>query len=138
MIARVVFKSIRWPSPYRPSTHPVFTRNAVLPCASIFRPRISAYAVGCNSKKGAPKHAENVAFGSVIPTSVPATLAVYPARYWYIAWSRVRRDTGGSTPNASHVRKMMLLACPPRDGSLLFSIWWIGYETRVFSVFELS
>ena len=37
-------------------------------------------AVGCRDMKGAPKQAEKVATGSVTPRSVPATLAVYPAR----------------------------------------------------------
>jgi len=39
---------------------------------------ISAYKVGCNGKKASPKQAEKVGTGSLIPYSVPATLAVYP------------------------------------------------------------
>ena len=42
-------------------------------------------------RNGAPKQAEKVAEGSVTPRSVPATLAVYPERKWYIAWSAVSR-----------------------------------------------
>ena len=38
----------------------------------------SAYFAGCQTMNGAPKQVENVACGSVMPTSVPATLAVYP------------------------------------------------------------
>src|SRR5947208_53697 len=36
----------------------------------------SAYTPGRSSMNGAPKHVENVALGSVTPTSVPATFAV--------------------------------------------------------------
>src|SRR5262245_45265529 len=97
------------------------------------------YAVGCSARNGAPKHAENAALGSVTPTSVPATLAVYPARYWYIAWSRVSVHTGGNTPNASQVRKIIVFGCPPLDtGRLMLSMCSMGYETRVFSVFDPS
>jgi hypothetical protein len=54
--------------------------------------------VGCRVKKADPKQAEKVDSGSVTPRSVPATLAVYPERKWYMAWPGVRMDTGGSTP----------------------------------------
>jgi hypothetical protein len=37
-----------------------------------------AYSFGCNMIKASPKQAEKVLTGSVIPTSVPATLLVYP------------------------------------------------------------
>jgi len=37
---------------------------------------ISAYFVGCNGIKGAPKQAEKLGTGSTTPASVPATLAV--------------------------------------------------------------
>ena len=40
----------------------------------------SAYFVGCKLKKAAPKQAENVGVGSVMPRSVPANLAVKPDR----------------------------------------------------------
>ena len=40
--------------------------------------RVYSYFVGCNDKKAAPKQAENVGVGSVIPRSVPANLAVNP------------------------------------------------------------
>ena len=36
----------------------------------------SAYLLGCQTMKAAPKQAEKVASGSVTPTSVPATFAV--------------------------------------------------------------
>ena len=45
-----------------------------------------------------------VTCGSEMPRSVPATLAVYPDRKWYIACSCVSSDTGGSTPYASGER----------------------------------
>jgi len=35
-----------------------------------------AYLAGCKGKNASPKQAENVAYGSSIPVSVPATLAV--------------------------------------------------------------
>lgn len=57
--------------------------------------------------KASPKQAENVLTGSTIPTSVPATLLVYPLMKWYDDQSGVNLDTGGNTPEASHVKKMM-------------------------------
>ena len=59
---------------------------------------------------GAPKHALKVACGSVMPRSVPATLAVYPEMKWYMACSVVRRAMGGRTPNASAVSMITTLA----------------------------
>ena len=41
---------------------------------------------------------------------------------------------GGKTPNASHVRKITFRGCPPCSVGSIFSMWSIGYETRVFSV----
>ena len=49
-------------------------------CVAIFSPRSLAYTLGESDMNGAPKHALKVAFGSVTPFSVPATLAVYPER----------------------------------------------------------
>ena len=86
-----------------------------VPCVSNFFCNKSAYFVGCNVKNAAPKHAENVAWGSVIPRSVPATLAVYPLKKWYIACPGDSFATGGSTPKASHVKKMTLSGCPPME-----------------------
>ena len=60
--------------------------------------------LGCLGMNGAPTQVENVAWGSVIPISVPATLAVYPEIKWYAACSGVNLDNGGSTQNASQVR----------------------------------
>ena len=71
---------------------------------------------------GAPKHVEKVATGSVIPLSVPATLAVYPLKKWYIAISGVSRETGGKTPNASQVRKITFCGCPPCSVDSMFSM----------------
>ena len=53
-------------------------KYALAPVISIFFTNSSAYLVGCNDKKAAPKQAENVGVGSVIPRSVPANLAVNP------------------------------------------------------------
>ncbi len=58
--------------------------------------------------KGAPKYAENVATGSVIPRSVPASLEVYPDKKWYIAASVSNFATGGNTPKASAAKKMIV------------------------------
>lgn len=46
--------------------------------------------------------------------------------------------TGGNTPKASQVRKIMFLGCPPTAGNLAPSINSSGYETLVFSVNEIS
>ena len=37
---------------------------------------MAAYTCGWRGMNGAPKQVENVAFGSLTPTSVPASLAV--------------------------------------------------------------
>lgn len=46
----------------------------------MWRTSSSAYFVGWSSRKAWPKHAENVGWGSVMPRSVPASLAVKPER----------------------------------------------------------
>jgi len=65
--------------------------------------------VGCLGRKAAPKQAENVLTGSIIPISVPATLAVYPAMKWYILYAESSLATGGNTPNESQVRNITFL-----------------------------
>ena len=48
-------------------------------------------------------------------------------------------ETGGSTPNASAERKITFLAAGAFDtGLTMFLMWKIGYDTRVFSVTDLS
>ena len=47
---------------------------------SIFLTSSSPYLVGCSSRKAWPKQAEKVGVGSVMPRSVPASLAVKPDR----------------------------------------------------------
>ncbi len=76
MIPRVSLMEIRLPVPF----HPVFNRYAFAPLFSIFLTSSSAYFVGCSSRNAWPKQAENVGVGSVIPRSVPASLAVKPDR----------------------------------------------------------
>jgi hypothetical protein len=78
MIARVWASVIRFPAPNAPPLHPVLTSQARAPCFFIFSASNSAYLLGCQTRKGPPKHGEKVADGSFTPTSVPATLAVYP------------------------------------------------------------
>ena len=75
-IARVRPRRIRSPTPYGPPLQPVFTSQHCTPCCAIFSPRSAAYTLGLSGRNGAPKQAEKVAFGSVTPRSVPATLAV--------------------------------------------------------------
>ena len=91
----------------------MLTSQTVAPCVASFSPSILAYTPGCLGRKGAPKQAEKVAVGSVTPRSVPATLAVYPERKWYIACRGVSRAMGGSTPKASAVRNTTVFGCPP-------------------------
>lgn len=79
-------------------------------------------------------YGENVAVGSLTPISVPATLAVYPEQKWYIICARVRRATGGSTPNASQHSRTMFLGCGPTQGIRALLMYSIGYDALVFSV----
>lgn len=58
---------------YLPPDQPVLTSHPVAPCFFIFSANMAAYLVGWSIIKAAPKHAENVACGSFIPSSVPAT-----------------------------------------------------------------
>ena len=74
IIPRVSLIEIRLPVPF----HPVFTKYAFAPVLSIFLTSSSAYFVGCNDRNAAPKQAEKVGVGSVIPRSVPASFAVNP------------------------------------------------------------
>jgi hypothetical protein len=78
MIYLVIFKLILFPTPNCPPDHPVLINQALALNFFYFSANISAYTVGCNGKKAAPKQAEKVGTGSTIPISVPATLAVYP------------------------------------------------------------
>ena len=61
-----------WIWTYLPPDHPVFTSHAVVPCFFILSASMAAYFVGWSIIKAAPKHAEKVAWGSFIPSSVPA------------------------------------------------------------------
>lgn len=51
----------------------MLTSHPVAPCFCIFSANMAAYFVGCNIMNAAPKQAEKVACGSLIPSSVPAT-----------------------------------------------------------------
>ena len=64
---------------------------------------------------GAPKQAENTALGSVTPSSVPATLAVYPLIKWYAACAGVNLEIGGRTPYASAVKKNIFFGLDASD-----------------------
>ncbi len=74
IIARVSLMEIRLPVPFQP----VLTRYACAPAACIRFTSTSAYWVGCSDRNAAPKQAEKVGVGSVMPRSVPASLAVKP------------------------------------------------------------
>ena len=76
MMARVCLRLMRLPVPYAPPLQPVLTSQTRAWCCFIFAASSSAYLFGCQTRNGPPKHGENVACGSVTPTSVPATLAV--------------------------------------------------------------
>ena len=73
--AREFWIEMRWPVPYDPPVQPVLSSHAWQPCSASFLASSSPYTVGCSGMHGAPKHAENVALGSLTPRSVPATLA---------------------------------------------------------------
>ena len=75
-MARVSPNRIRSPTPYGPRLQPVFTSQHCTPCCAILSPNMEAYTFGASGRNGAPKQVEKVAFGSVTPRSVPATLAV--------------------------------------------------------------
>ena len=74
IIPRVSLIELRLPV----ALHAVFTKYAFAPVLSIFLTSSSAYFVGCNDRNAAPKQAEKVGVGSVIPRSVPASFAVNP------------------------------------------------------------
>src|SRR6202008_3167355 len=73
---RVYESLILLPTPYFPPTHPVFSSQTFTLFFFNFSPNNSSYFVGCKGKNAFPKQAEKVSVGSVIPISVPATLAV--------------------------------------------------------------
>src|SRR5438128_4866267 len=129
-IARVWESRMRWPAPYGPPVHPVFTSQHCTPCRAILSPSRDAYTFALSGRNGAPKQVENVALGSVTPRSVPATFAVYPDRKWYIACAGERRAMGGMIPYASQVRNRMCEGCPPAPPGTLFGIYWMVYEAR--------
>jgi len=104
----------------------VFTSQTRVLCRRIRVASSSAYLLGCHTRNGPPKHEEKVAEGSVTPTSVPATLAVYPLMKWYIAWAGANKLTGGKTPKASQVRKMISVGCAAMQGMRAFWMNSIG------------
>src|SRR3954451_6197020 len=121
---------MRAPVPAAPPLQPVLTSQTLAPCALIFAASNSAYLLGCQTRKGPPKQGENVACGSVTPTSVPATLAVQPLMQWDMAGGGDSALTGGSTPNASQVRKITSVGCPATHGMVALWMKSIGYAPR--------
>src|SRR5574344_1841089 len=119
MIPRVSRMEILFPVPFQP----VFTRYAFAPLFSFFFTSSSPYLVGWSERNAAPKQAEKVGVGSVIPRSVPASFAVKPERKEYFVCSGVRIETGGRTPNASAERKITFFAAGALEiGLTIFSI----------------
>ena len=76
MMPLVSLIEIRLPEPFQP----VFTRYALAPLCSMRFTSSSAYLVGWSDRNAAPKQAEKVGVGSVMPRSVPASLLVKPDR----------------------------------------------------------
>ena len=76
--------------------------------------------------KGSPNRAEKVGTGSLMPSSVPATLEVKPLTKWYMAASADRRAMGGSTPKASQVRKITAVGSPPTPSRQLLGMCSTG------------
>ena len=67
---------IRSPVPYGPPVQPVFTSQTGTSHFARRSTSMSAYSPGWRGMNGAPKQALKVAFGSLTPISVPASLAV--------------------------------------------------------------
>src|SRR6516225_8045474 len=95
-----------------PPVHPLLTSQQSTLCLEMYSRKTAPYSVGGRGRKGAPKQVENSGSTPTSPFSVPATLAVYPERKWYIACAGVSLAIGGITPNASAVKKMMFFGCP--------------------------
>lgn len=138
MILLVILRLILFPTPYFPPDHPVLTNHPLHLCSLILSASYQAQTVGCNGMKASPKHDEKVGTGSMIPISVPATLAVYPEMKWNLDSPGDSLAIGGKTPKASQVKKMMFLACPAIDGNLAFGMCSNGQQALVFSVMETS
>ena len=75
-IVRVWLMFIRSPVPYGPPVQPVLTSQTGTSWRARRSISIAAYSPGWRGMNGAPKQAENVAWGSFTPTSVPASFAV--------------------------------------------------------------
>ena len=75
-IRRVWSMFIRSPVPYGPPVQPVLTSQTGTSHLASRSISMAAYSPGWRGMNGAPKQAENVAFGSWIPISVPASFAV--------------------------------------------------------------
>ena len=67
---------IRSPVPYGPPVQPVLTSQTGTSQFASRSTSMAAYSPGWRGMNGAPKQAENVAFGSLTPISVPASFAV--------------------------------------------------------------
>ena len=84
-----------------------------------------------------PKPVYEVMKLGLVPTSVPATFAVYPDMKWYMACPEFNLEIGGKTPKASAVKKIMFSGDLPVESAFAFSMKFTGYATRVFSVLEV-
>src|SRR5712691_11306749 len=97
-----------------PPVQPELTSQQSTLCFEMYSRRRLPYSDGGRGRNGAPKQVEKSGCTPTRPFSVPATLAVYPERKWYIACAGVSLAIGGITPKASAVRKMMFFGCPAR------------------------
>src|SRR6516164_9134832 len=105
-----------------PPVQPELTNQQSTSCFLIMSRRRLPYSVGGRGKNGAAKQVENSGSTPTKPFSVPATLAVYPDRKWYIACAGVSLAIGGITPNASAVSMMTFLGWPARPVREAFGI----------------
>ena len=80
-----------------PPDQPVLTSHPVAPCFCIFSASMAAYLVGCSIMKAAPKHAEKVACGSLMPSSVPATCVIFLIIFLDVSTTDHQTDTKDGT-----------------------------------------
>src|SRR5262249_61790502 len=91
-----------------PPVQPELTSQQSTLCLEMYSRSRLPYSAGGRGRKGAPKQVEKSGWTPTRPFSVPAALAVEPARKWYIACAGVSLAIGGITPEAVAGREIML------------------------------